>query len=165
MGAGCASNREAMVTCWSDGLSPPGSRKRLNVWTCISGTIVTRFPNACRSVNSCASNMSGLIFPSSIRTPLEFEPRSSNEASAGGETLRITRTMRGNKKAGRIAPTGFGLIGSSNQQSNHSSSCPGLQSSEAAADARLNACSRPTISEDGRRLSKLALSFLSCSSE
>jgi hypothetical protein len=40
----------------------------------------------------------------------------------------------------------------------------GLHSSEAAA-ARLNACSRPTISEDGRRLSKLALSFLSCSSE
>ena len=40
----------------------------------------------------------------------------------------------------------------------------GLHSSEAAA-ARLKACSRPTISLDGRRLSKLALSFLSWSSE
>ena len=87
------------------------------------------------------------------------------EDDAHGKLARLARpvyftsasTLRlppGHEKAGKVSLPGFlESLGPVDQSSD------GLHSSVASA-ARLKACSRPTISEDGLRLSKLALSFL-----
>lgn len=74
---------------------------------------------------------------------------------AGADAHRIpTRT---HEKAGKVSLPGF--LESFDRTGRSDQSSDGLHSSVASA-ARLKACSRPTISEDGLRLSKLALSFL-----